>query len=71
MLSEQEQRVIAMRRQFRAYWRERDDAYWFQRLAEEFGELGASLAGDHKDPPELELRQIAAICINWLEKRNG
>jgi hypothetical protein len=51
-------------------WRNRDENYWFLRLAEEVGELGASLANDHDDPPELELRQIAAICLNWLDMRN-
>lgn len=28
-----------------------------------------SLVGLHKHPPELELTQIAAICLNWLEMR--
>ena len=48
----------------------RNDSYWYMRTAEEFGELGASLAGDHKDPPEWEIKQLAAILLNWLEKRD-
>ncbi len=47
----------------------RDDSYWFARLVEEVGELGASLVQDHPDTPDHELIQIASICINWLEKR--
>ena len=32
--------------------------------------MGASLAGDHKVPPEWEIKQLAAILLNWLEKRD-
>lgn len=53
----------------RETWQDRDDAYWFQRLVSEVGELGASLAGDHDDPPEWELAQIASIARNWLRKK--
>ena len=52
-------------------WRDRDDAYWFARLMQEVGELSSSLVGDHEDPPEHELRQIASIALNWLEKRSA
>lgn len=55
--------------QHRRTWQDRDDAYWFQRLVEEVGELGSSLAGRHEDPPERELAEIAAIARNWLKKR--
>jgi len=61
--------VLEIRERHRANWRDKSDAYWFMRLVEEVGELGASLAGDHDDTPEHELIQIASICMNWLEKR--
>jgi len=61
--------VVDLVRQHVTTWRDKPDAYWFQRLVGEVGELGCSLAGDHKDPPEWELAQIAAICINWLDMR--
>lgn len=38
---------------------------------QEVGELAGSLVGDHEGPPEWELRQIVAICINWLDMRCG
>ena len=50
-------------------WRDKGDDYWFYRLLEEVGELGASLSNDHEHPPELELSQIGSICLNWLDKR--
>ena len=52
-------------------WRDKPDSYWFYRLLEEVGELGASLANDHEHSPDYELKQIASICVNWLEKRNS
>ena len=52
-------------------WRNKPESYWFQRLVGEVGELGCALAGDHDDPPEWELTQIAAICINWLDMRQN
>ena len=50
-------------------WRDKDDDYWFYKLLEEVGELGASLANTHEHPPELELSQISSICLNWLNKK--
>lgn len=50
-------------------WRDKPESYWFQRLVGEIGELGCSLAGDHEHPPEWELSQIAAICMNWIDMR--
>lgn len=61
--------VMRLLAQHAETWRDRDDAYWFQRLVQEIGELGSSLAGDHEDPPEHELRQIASIALNWLRHR--
>ncbi len=31
-------------------------------------ELASALRGKHEHTPEAELRQIAAIAINWLRK---
>lgn len=59
-------RIAANANQHRETWTPLDPDYWFQRLVQEVGELGSSLAGDHKDPPEHELYQIAGIALNWL-----
>lgn len=48
-------------------WRNEDDWFWLAGLLEEVAELGNVLAGKHADTIEWELKQIAAICINWLE----
>lgn len=69
-LSESTKRVLQLKERHSVTWRDRADDFWYYRLGEEFGELGASLAGDHKDSPDWELEQIAAICLNWLEKRS-
>jgi hypothetical protein len=52
-------------------WRDKPEDYWLARLMQEVGELASSLVGDHDDPPEWELKQIAAICLNWLDMRDG
>lgn len=62
--------VINLTNQHSNYWRDKSDDYWFYKLLEEVGELGASLANEHEHPPELELCQISAICLNWLDKRD-
>ena len=49
--------------------RTRDDDFWLMMLLEEVSELVLSLRGEHGDPPDLELTEIAGICINWLAKR--
>jgi len=49
-------------------WHDRDLHYWFQALAEEFGELGAALNGEHEHPPEMELKQIGAIAIGMMRQ---
>jgi len=61
--------VVDIADEYKHYWRDETEYYWLCRLMEEVGELGASLANDHNDPPEHELKQIAAICINWLIMR--
>ena len=51
-----------------SYWLDKDDHYWFERLSQEVGEIGGTIAGDHEGPLELELEQVAGICLNWLKK---
>lgn len=62
--------VIALKEAYKNHWRDMPESYWFMRLAEELGELGGVLAGNHDDTVEHELKQIAAICLNWLEMRD-
>jgi hypothetical protein len=66
-----ENRVIEHRRKYRTLYRNEDDFYWLRILTEEFAELVLSLEGKHNHTPDLELTEIAGICINWLEKRAG
>ena len=61
--------VLEYAEKYREKWQDRDDAYWLGALVEEVGELGAALNGEHHHTPELELRQISSIAINWLRKR--
>lgn len=68
-MSEVKNAVIARAMTYSNHWQSKGDSYWFYRLLEEVGELGASLANDHEHSPGYELEQIASICINWLEKR--
>jgi hypothetical protein len=68
-ISPSEKEVLELARKHAETWRDQPESYWFCRLMEEVGELGASLEDDHDDPPEWELRQIASICLNWLEMR--
>lgn len=37
-------------------------------LLVEVAELAAALDGKHEHPPELELVQIAGICLTWLRR---
>ena len=61
--------VLDLQRKHKDTWADRPDAYWFARLVEEVGELGAALVDDHEHTPDWELAQIAAIAINWLRHR--
>ena len=49
--------------------RNRGDWYWVWRIFKELVELVLSLLGLHDDEPELELFQIAGLCINMVDKR--
>ena len=68
-LQEIDLQVINHRLSYRNHRRDKDDNYWYRMLAEEFAELTLALEGKHEHCPDLELMQIAGICINWLEKR--
>lgn len=65
-----EKEVLKLKRKHRLTWRDRSDWFWFFGLLEEVAELGLALAGLHKGPVDWELKQISAIAMNWLEKRN-
>lgn len=68
-ITEEEYQVLLLRHKHKHTWRGKPETYWFAALAEEFGELGSALNGKHADSTDHELRQIAAICLNWLEMR--
>lgn len=63
--------VVALKEQYKHLWRDQDDFYWYCRLVEEVGELGGVLVGNHNDTRAHELKQIAAICLNWLEREDS
>lgn len=61
--------VLELKYKHRKTWRNKPEWYWALMLLEEVGELLLSLLGLHRHPPELELKQIATIAMNWLEMR--
>jgi hypothetical protein len=61
--------TIRLMKKHRATWREKPDWFWYWHLILEVVELGLALAGQHKDPAEWELMQIAAIAMNFKDKR--
>ena len=63
------ERVLYLTAEHVRTWRDRGNWYWFLGLLEEVVELALSLVGLHGDPPEHELRQVASICLNWLDLR--
>ncbi|MCA9389987.1 hypothetical protein KC571_01170 [candidate division WWE3 bacterium] len=63
--------VLEFKEKYRNKWRDQPEDYWLARLMQEVGELASSLAHDHDDPPELELTEIASICLNWLDMRHA
>ena len=68
-VSEVEWRVLRLKDSHKSTWANKPTWYWFVGLLEEMFELLLALMGLHKDSPEHELRQIATIAMNWLEKR--
>ena len=63
--------VVLLAEQHGETWRDKSESVWFAGLIEEVAELGQSLVGKHEHPPETELYQIAAICMNWLDMRQN
>lgn len=61
--------VLALKAEHIQTWRNKSDTYWLAGLAEEVLELTSALEGRHEHAPEVELMQIAAIALNWLELR--
>ncbi len=61
--------VIALKKKYQAHWRTRSQWYWAWRMFQEFCELIFALAGLHRHSPDLELKQISSIGLNWLEYR--
>lgn len=62
------EKLIEYAKEHRHLWRLEGDHYWLARLQQEVAELTLSLDGQHEDPKNHDLLQIATICINWLEK---
>ena len=47
-------------------WADQVPSFWMWQLDGEIDELFDSMEDRHSHPPEWELVQIAALCINWL-----
>jgi len=63
--------VFELTEQHKETWRGDPESVWLEGLKEEIEELSQSLEGNHNHSPEHELRQIAAICLNWLDMRTN
>lgn len=63
------ERIVKLKHEHRRTWRTLNQTRWMMYLLEEVAELLLALIGLHKDTPDWELQQIAAICWNWLEMR--
>lgn len=71
-VTQEEQFVLTLARDHRTTWEHKPESYWLAALMGEVGELASSLMGEYEHPPETELRQISAICLNWLQRlENG
>lgn len=60
--------VLYYQKKYKDYWTSKNNFYWFYRLFQEVTELFLALLRLHRHKPELELIQIASICLNWLNK---
>lgn len=61
--------VLRIAEQCAEKWKDTPEMYWVSRLNQEVNELEMSLIGEHDDPPEHELIQIASIALNMLKRR--
>jgi hypothetical protein len=64
-------KVISLAETHASTWRDMSEMYWLARLVEEVGELSSAIVGRHEHAPDLELAEIASICINWLDMRES
>ena len=69
MLTPIESQVIELKRQHTNTWRNHGQVKWTLGLLEEVSELLLALVGLHHHSPDWEMRQIATIAMNWLERR--
>lgn len=58
--------VLDLMRAHDETWVGDTEAEWMTGLYTEVKELSRALVGNHEDPPEWEVMQIAAIALNWL-----
>ena len=49
-------------------WKHAPDEFWLAGLMEEVSEVASTLVGKHEGPLVWELQQVAAICLNWLDR---
>jgi hypothetical protein len=61
--------ILKLKEKHRETWHDKSDAFWLAQFLEEIAELILSIHGKHNHSPDVELRQIASICLNWLEMR--
>lgn len=61
--------TLEYKRKYATEWRDKSEHWWLARLQGETAELTLTLEGKHEGPMAHELRQIAAICLNWLDMR--
>jgi len=71
VLTSVESRALELKRQHTNTWRNHGQVKWTLGLLEEVAELLLALVGLHHHSPDWELRQIATIAMNWLERREG
>ena len=63
--------ILEIKEKHRETWRDKPDEIWLTHFIEEVAELVLSVHGKHNHSPDIELKQIASICLNWLEMREG
>ena len=63
--------VVAWENHYHGKWWGKSSFFWLRSLFEEFVELGLSLVHLHKHTPDLELMEIASICIGWMDYRKS
>ena len=64
-----DQDVLALKNEHPHIWKGASEVYWYYKLLKELRELRLVLTKPHKHTTDHVLKQIAAICLNWLEMR--